>query len=87
MTVDVVNNQVDRALKSLKRKLVEEGLTKQWKANEVRRGERAAAGREWGAGAGGVRWGGRGPRVPKPRRRVAPLALRLWGGQVVACSR
>ena len=35
VTIDVVNNQVDRALKTLKRKVVEEGLPKQWKAHEV----------------------------------------------------
>lgn len=35
MSVTVVNNQVDRALKVLNRKLVDEGLTKQWKDNEV----------------------------------------------------
>lgn len=34
MSVTVVNNQVDRALKVLNRKLVDEGLTKQWKDNE-----------------------------------------------------
>lgn len=46
VSVDVHNNQVDRALKTLKRKLIDEGLLKQWKANEVRRpaGRCAAAG-------------------------------------------
>lgn len=36
VSIDVVNNQVDRALKQLRRKLVEEGMAKQWKAQEVR---------------------------------------------------
>jgi small subunit ribosomal protein S21 len=34
ITVDVVNNTVDRALRTLKRKLLEEGFQKEWQANK-----------------------------------------------------
>lgn len=34
VSIDVVNNGVDRALRMLRRKLVEEGAVKEWRANQ-----------------------------------------------------
>jgi hypothetical protein len=75
VSVDVVNNQVDRALKTLKRKLVEDGLPKQWKAHEVR-GQAGPLQGGVGAGQGRGR-GGTGAAQGRRRGRLRRLCSRL----------